>query len=148
VACSDPDFLFPLKADVFYSKISQGDFNEIKKEWIYDGVICLNASPFSRRGRQDSPAELLIQNSSLLIGRTKTDVRYTSLEDSVPLTHILITNLRLNSGELVYKETAGVRSGKGTIFEIATYEPALGPFQSVEYYKMLLRRTESQTVAD
>lgn len=148
MACSDPDFLFPLQADVYYSKISQGDFNEIKKEWIYDGVICLNASSFSRRGKQDVHAEMLIQNSSLLIGRTKTDFRYDSLDNSVALTHILLTNLRLSSGEIVYKETAGVRSGRGTIFEIATYEPALGPFQSIEYYKLLLRRTESQTVGD
>ena len=49
---------------------------------------------------------------------------------------------------MIYKETAGPRSGKGTIYEMATVEPFTGPFGSVEYFKMLWRRTENQTVGD
>jgi hypothetical protein len=47
-----------------------------------------------------------------------------------------------------YKETAGPRTGRGTIYEIGTFEPFIGPFGEIEYYKMLWRRTENQTVGD
>ena len=148
MSCSEPDFLYPMKADVFCANTSQGDFGELKKEWIYDGVICLNATPFSRKGRAEIHPEMMIQDNSLLNARTRTDVRYTAQEASVALTNILITNIRFASGELVYKETAGARAGNGTIFEIASFAPAVGPFQSVEYFNIMLRRTESQTAGN
>jgi hypothetical protein len=60
----------------------------------------------------------------------------------------LLTYIRTSNGEIIYKETAGVRSGRGTIFEIATLEPFLGPFNQIEYYKMVWRKTENQSVGD
>jgi hypothetical protein len=50
--------------------------------------------------------------------------------------------------QLVYKETAGPRAGRGTIYEVGTLEPFVGPFGDIEYFKMLWRRTENQTVGD
>jgi hypothetical protein len=41
-------------------------------------------------------------------------------------------------------ETSGPRAGKSTIFEIATNEPFVNPFGNVEYYKLILRRSENQ----
>ena len=64
------------------------------------------------------------------------------------ITNILIANVRNGSDELIYKETAGPRSGRGTLYELGTVEPMTGPFGSVEYFKMLLRRTENQSVGD
>jgi len=49
---------------------------------------------------------------------------------------------------LIYKETAGPRAGKGTIYEIGTLEPFIGPFGDIEYYRMLWRRSENQDVND
>ncbi len=33
---------------------------------------------------------------------------------------------------------------RSTLYEIATNEPTLGPFGSVEYYKLTVRRSENQ----
>ena len=43
-------------------------------------------------------------------------------------------------------ETSGPRSGKSTIFEVATQEPYVGPFGGIEYYNLVIRRSENQAV--
>lgn len=146
--CESPDFIFPLYADIYYPIITQGAYSEIKKEWVFDRTIICNATPVGGAGEEDiKPAEFL-QYENKLIARSKTDLRSTSNEKRQAITNILITNIRNASNELIYKETSGSRSGKGTIYEVATLEPFLGPFNSVEYYKMLWRRSENQSVGD
>jgi hypothetical protein len=146
--CEEPDFIFPLYADIYYPIISQGGYGEVKKTWVFDRTIICNATPVGGAGKEDiKPAEFL-QYENKLIARSKTDLRITSEENKQAVTNILVTNIRTSNGELIYKETAGVRSGRGTIYEIATLEPFLGPFNTIEYYKMLWRRTENQSVGD
>ncbi len=89
-----------------------------------------------------------IQYENKLIARTKNDPRISSTNSENAITNILVTNIRSANDDIIYKETAGARAGRGTIYEMATVEPFLGPFGSVEYFKMLWRRTENQTVSD
>ena len=62
--------------------------------------------------------------------------------------NILITNIRDSHDNIIYRETAGPRSGRGTIYELATVEPFTGPFGNTEHFRMVLRRTENQAVGD
>lgn len=144
--CEAPDFLYPLYADIYYPIITQGEYNEIKKSWAFDRTIVCNATSIGGAGTEDiKPAEFL-QYENKLIARTKTDLRFSSNKSNQAITNILITNIRTADGNVVYLETSGVRSGKGTIYEIATIEPFIGPFNNVEYYKMLWRKAENQAV--
>jgi hypothetical protein len=146
--CETPDFTFPLYADIYYPIITQGAYNEVKKEWVFDRTIVCNATPVGGAGQEDiKPAEFL-QYENKLVARSKTDLRSTSNEAKQAITNILITNIRNMGGELIYKESAGSRKGRGTLYEVATLEPFLGPFNNVEYYKMLWRRSENQSVTD
>jgi hypothetical protein len=146
--CETPDFMFPLYADIYYPIITQGAYNEVKKEWVFDRTIICNASPVGGAGEEDiKPAEFL-QYENKLVARSRTDLRITSNENKQAVTNILITNIRNMGGELIYKETAGTRKGRGTIYEVATLEPFLGPFNTIEYYKMLWRRSENQSAGD
>jgi hypothetical protein len=146
--CETPDFVFPMYADLYYPIISQGGYGEIKKDWVFDRTIVCNATSIGGAGEEEiKPAEFL-QYENKLIARTKTDIRESSNEANQALTNILVTNIRSSNGELIYKETSGPRNGRGTIYEIATVEPFVGPFRSVEYFKVLLRRTENQAVTD
>jgi hypothetical protein len=72
----------------------------------------------------------------------------SSTETENAINNILITNIRNANDELIYRETGGSRSGRGTIYEVATVDPFTGPFGSIEYFKVLLRRTENQTITD
>jgi hypothetical protein len=149
--CDDTtDFVYPMLADVYYPIITQGPFGEIKKEWVFDRSITCNASPIGGIGKskEEIRPEMFLQYENKIVARTKTDLRYSSKSSQEAATNILITNVRSAHGQLIYKETAGPRAGKGTIYEIGTIEPFTGPFGNVEYYKMLWRRTESQAVGD
>jgi hypothetical protein len=135
-------------ADVYYPIITQGPFGEIKKEWLFDRTISCNATPVGGAGSEQIKPDMFLQYEDKLIVRSKADLRITSTSSQEAVTNILITNIRLSHGQLVYKETAGPRASKGTIYEVGTLEPFTGPFNSIEYYKMLWRRTESQAVGD
>ena len=147
--CDDTtDFVYPMLADVYYPIITQGPFGEIKKEWVFDRTISCNATPVGGAGSEQIKPDMFLQYEDKLIVRSKGDLRLKSNSSQEATTNILITNIRLSHGQLIYKETAGPRAGKGTIYEVGTLEPFTGPFNNIEYYKMLWRRTESQAVGD
>ena len=146
--CDGTDFAYPLLADIYYPQISQGLYNEVKKEWIFDKTVVCSAVAYNGRNRQEISTESYAQYDQQLIARSKTDLRTSSNDGTNAITNILITNIRNSDGDIVYKESAGTRSGKGTIYEIATIEPFLGPFGDVEYYNMVWRRTENQAVGE
>jgi hypothetical protein len=144
----DVDFIFPMKADIYYPIITQNQYGQPNKNWVFDRTVSINATPAGGAGTEDiKPAEFL-QYENKLISRSKSDIRISSNNENNALTNILITNIRSTDNILIYKETAGPRNNKGTIYEVATVEPFIGPFGSIEYFKILLRRTENQAVGD
>ena len=147
-SCEVIDFMYPMKADIYFPILTQGDYGQPKKDWVYDRTVICNATPVGGLGTEDIKPEAFLQYENKLIARTQNDPRLSSNNANNATTNILVTNVRDASDNIIYKETAGPRSGKGTIYEIATVEPFTGPFGSVEYYKMLWRRTENQTVGD
>jgi hypothetical protein len=135
-------------ADVYYPIITQGPFGEIKKEWVFDRTISCNATTVGGAGSEQIKPDMFLQYEDKLVVRSRGDLRIKSNLSQEATTNILVTNIRLSHGQLIYKETAGPRAGKGTIYEIGTLDPFTGPFNNIEYYKMLWRRTESQAVGD
>jgi hypothetical protein len=137
-----------MKADIYYPVISQTDYGQATKKWVLDRVIILNATPVGGAGQEDIKPEIFLQYEKKLVSRIKEDPRMSTSNGSNAITNILVANIRNAQDVLIYKETAGVRAGRGTIYELGTVEPMTGPFGSVDYYKMLLRRAENQTVGD
>jgi hypothetical protein len=147
--CDDTtDFVYPMLADVYYPIITQGPFGEINKEWVFDRTISCNATSVGGAGSEQIKPDMFLQYENKLVVRSRGDLRIKSNLSQEATTNILVTNIRLSHGQLIYKETAGPRAGKGTIYEIGTLDPFTGPFNNIEYYKMLWRRTESQAVGD
>jgi hypothetical protein len=143
--CETPDFMFPMQASVYHPIVEQGDFGAIKKQWILDRTFACSFSAGGSGFKEEIKPNVNITQNSILVGRTKSDLRISSRDNKNSLTNILITDIRDQEGNLVYIETSGPRSGKGTLFEIATYEPFVGPFGVVESYKVIIRRSENQT---
>jgi len=146
--CPETDFMYPMKADIYYPIITQADYGQATKKWVLDRVIILNATPVGGAGQENIKPEIFLQYENKLVGRIKEDPRISTSDGSNAVTNILVVNIRNAEDTLIYKETAGVRSGRGTIYELGTVEPMTGPFGSVDYYKMLLRRAENQTIGD
>lgn len=144
--CETPDFVFPMQADVFHPIVEQGPYGNIKKQWILDRTVVCNLTPAGSAFGEDVKPNVNITQELILMGRTRTDVRISTQESQNSITNVIITNIKDKFGVPVYVETSGPRAGKSTIFEIATNEPYLGPFGSVEHYNLVVRRSENQGV--
>ena len=144
VICETTDYLFPMMADVYYPIVEQGAYGNVKKNWVLDKTIACSLSSAGTSSKEDlKPEAKLIQDSSLF-GRVKTDIRFSSEDERNSLTNIVLTNIRDKNGNVIYLETSGPRSGQPTIFEIATFDPLVGPFGNVDYYKIVIKRSENQ----
>jgi hypothetical protein len=146
--CEATDFIYPMMADLYYATIEQNEYGQPKKSWIYDRTIVCNATPAGGAATEEIKPEIFLQNNGKLIARVKSDPRISSQQVNNSMTNILVTNIKNASGEVIYKETTGPRSGRATIYEFATVEPFIGPFGDIQYYKLLWRRAENQSVGD
>lgn len=142
--CEKTDFIYPMLADVYYPGIEQGEFGAITKTWMLDRTIAGNFSIVGSKRKEEINPNVNITLDKVLMGRVRTDIRYTSMEDGKALTNVIITNIRDKNGIEIYTETVGQRAGRSTIFEIATQEPQIGAFGKVEYFKLILKRSDNQ----
>ena len=129
--CEQPDYIFPMQADVYYPIVEQGAYGNIKKAWIQDRTIAANFNSAGSATKEEVVPNVNITQKSILIGRCKTDIRVSSLDANNAMTNIILTNIRDKNCNEIYVETSGPRAGKSTIFEIATQEPFVGPFGGI-----------------
>jgi hypothetical protein len=87
---------------------------------------------------------VVIDNS--LFGRTKTNILQSTSGTGVSATNVIITNIRDANGTVIWDESSGPRAGKPTLYEIATFTAIAGPFGGVEFYRLVVRRSENQAV--
>lgn len=146
VICESPDFAFPMQADIYHPIVEQGSYGNVKKTWILDRTIACSFAPAGTAFKEEIVANVNITQDKILLGRAKTDIRVSSLDAANSITNVIITNIRDKNCNEIYTETVGPRAGKSTIFEIATQDPFSGPFGNVEYYKLVIRRSENQAV--
>ena len=142
-----PDFIFPLIADVYYAISDSTAYGTISKTWVLDKTVLCNVEPTASLNKQDiKPVRGVYERSELLSGRVKTDIRKSAREIDNAFSNVIVTNIRDTNDNEIYVETSGPRSGKSTIYEIASQTPFLNPFNSIDYYSIVLRRSENQGV--
>jgi hypothetical protein len=145
MACGDKtDFMFPMEADVYHPIVEQGALGNVKKTWVLDRTIACNLNSAGAALKEDVKPNVNITQEGILVGRVRDDIRFSSRESGNAITNVIITNIRDKNCNPIYVETSGPRAGKSTIFEIATNEPFMGPFGNVEYFKLVVRRSENQ----
>jgi hypothetical protein len=147
MACGDKtDFMFPMEADIYYPIVEQGALGNVKKTWVLDRTIACSLTPAGTANRQEIKPNVNITQDGVLLGRLKEDIRFSSRDAANAITNVIVTNIRDKNCNPLHIETAGPRAGKSTIFELATNEPFTGPFGNVEYFKVVIRRSENQAV--
>jgi hypothetical protein len=144
MSCNTNDFSFPMVADIFYPIVEQAAYGNITKQWIYDRTIPCSLTPAGAGSKEEVVPNVDLTLDSMLIGRFREDLRVSSLQSSNAITNIVITNIRDKNCNQIYVEKSGIRKNKSTLFEVATNQPFVGPFGSVEYHKVILRRSENQ----
>jgi len=136
--------MFPMLADIYYPITETTAYGNVKKTWVLDKTIACSFNEAGVSYKEDIKPDPDIKTDMLLLGRVKNDIRISSDNDKNAATNVLITNIRDAYGNPIYNETSGIRAGKSTLFEIATQAPFVNPFGSVEYQKVVLRRSENQ----
>ena len=146
ISCDNTDFMYPMCAEVYTPIIEQGAYGNISKEWLLDRKIACSFTPAGSAFKEEIKPNIDLTQDSLLLGRVKKDLRISSLDKMNAITNVVVTNIKDQSGNEIYVETAGTRAGKSTIFEVATIQPFVGPFGSIDHYRVVLRRSENQAV--
>lgn len=146
MSCEPKDFMFPMQAEVFYPIVEQAAYGQVQKQWLIDRIIACSLNPAGMEYSEDVKPNPNITQDVILLGRVKEDIRIS--EDGIQnsITNVVVSNIKDRNCNPIYIETAGPRKGKSTIFEVAANEPFVGPFGNVEYYKLVLRRSENQAV--
>ncbi len=139
------DFMFPLEADVYYPIVEQSaGYGIVKKTWVLDRTIGCNFSLAGSASKEEVKPNVNITQETVLIGRIREDIRFSDREAGHSITNVIITNIRDKNCNPIYLETSGPRAGKSTIFEIASNAPFVGPFGNVEFFNVLIKRSENQ----
>lgn len=143
--CESTDFAFPMIADVFYSSVEQGQYGAIKKQWsLYKSTPCYFSAGGVKNKEEQQTGRVAVIVDKTLTGRVPDDIRFNDMSSGVPLTNLLVTNIKDGEGNEIYIETGGVRAGKSTLFEIVTLSPFSGLFGKTEYYRIILKRSDNQ----
>jgi hypothetical protein len=144
--CETTDFIYPLLADVYYPIVETQAYGNMKKQWVLDRTVACFFNPAGRKFKEDVKVNPNITIDNGYVGRTRSDVTESNGNDLYSITNIIVTNIRDTQGNYVYTESAGPRKGQPTIFEISTSNPIVGPFGSVEYYHLVITRSDNQAV--
>jgi len=144
MSCDTGDFRYPMQAQIFYPIVDQSAYGQIDKTWNFDRSVYCNVESAGSSIKKELDPNVLVTRDQLLIGRFKEDIRLSYMDENFETTNILITNIVDKHCNLVYKESGGPRSDKGTLFEIATIQPFMNPFGRIEHYRVVLKRSENQ----
>jgi hypothetical protein len=144
MGCDTKDFRFPMQAEIYYPMIEQSPYGNTSKTWGYDRTVPCNFQPAGPKEKEEMIVNINMRQDSLLLARFRSDIRESSFGELFSTNNILVTNVKDRNCNEIYIEAGGPRNGKSTLFEVATFQPFVNPFGAVEYYKIILRRSENQ----
>lgn len=146
--CVSP--FFQMQCDIYYATDSQDKYGKMEKNWQFDST---QQCSFYTIGDQSNSENFTFDDKkfyrleTMLFGRIKGDVRKSYDGKYYPPSHILITNIRgsnCNKDTVFFYETNGDYVGTPTVFEIKMVQPFIGPFGTIEYFKIQLERSDIQ----
>lgn len=140
---------FSMKCDVYYATDEQDDFGALTKKWEFDSSRVCQFYSVKDQGalknfRFDDAKFYRLQQS--LFGRTTNDIRIASDGKMIPLSHILITNIRSSDCDecVLYYETTGDYEGLPTVYTIKSVLPYISLSGKPDYWKTELDRADIQ----
>lgn len=145
--CKSP--FFQMECDLYYATETQDKYGKMDKVWSFDMTEKCSFYTLGDKSNDDNFSfedDKFFKLETMLYGRFATDPRQDSNGLYHPLSHILVTNIRgaTCNTETFWVETNGDYVGKPTIFEIKTCQPFVGPFNTIEYWKIQLERSDRQ----
>lgn len=145
LSCSN-NFVFSMLCDVYYATESQDKYGQVVKSWVPDASLpCTFYTPPTTVKSDEFrfTDNKFYSMESTLIGRIGPEIKVSAY----PLSNLLITSIRTNSceSELLYSEksVAGYETVP-TVFDVRMLQPHVGVFNKIEYYRVVLERSDRQ----
>lgn len=146
--------LFPMLCDIYYASETQDSYGRMEKRWSLDSTRSCNLYSMADLNQADKfgfDEKKFFNLETGVYGRIKTDIRKSEDGRFFPLSHILITNIRVKTCDgyesLMY-ETDGGYDSSPTIFEPRTVHPYMGPWGRIDFYQVKLDRSDTQELND
>ena len=146
----DTNTFFPMLCDVYYASETQDSYGRINKKWSLDSTRACNLyniTDINQADRFDFDEKKFFNLKTGVFGRVKTDIRRSLDGRFFPVSHILVTNIRIkncDTEELLMYETDGGYEATPTIFEPKTVHPYMGPLGRIEFYQIKFDRSDTQ----
>ena len=141
---------FPMLCDVYYASETQDSYGKMDKKWSLDSTRSCNLysmADLNQADKFDFDEKKFFNLETGVYGRVKTDIRRSGDGRFFPLSHILVTNIRIKNcdqEELLMYETNGGYEADPTIFEPKTVHPYMGPLGRIEFYQIKFDRSDTQ----
>lgn len=147
INCVSP--FFQMNCDIYYATETQDKYGAVEKKWQFDMVEKCSFYTLGDKSNGDNftfDDKMFYKLETMLYGRLATDPRKDSSGLYHPLSHILVHNISgaTCNDEVFFIETNGDYVGQPTVYELKTCQPFIGPFNTVEYYKVQLERSDTQ----
>lgn len=147
INCVSP--FFQMKCDIYYATEKQDKYGTVEKKWQFDMIEKCSFYTLGDKSNDDNftfDDKMFYKLETMLYGRLATDPRKDSSGLYHPMSHILIHNIcgATCNDEIFFIETNGEYVGQPTVYELKTCQPFIGPFNTVEYYKVQLERSDTQ----
>jgi hypothetical protein len=142
-----------MQCDIYYAKESQDKYGKIDKTWAFDMIEPCSFYTLGDKSNDDNFSlddAKFYKLETMLYGRFQSDPRKGSDGSYHQLSHILVTNIRgaTCNEEPFFIEASEGYSGTPTVYEVKTCQPFIGPFNTVEYWKIQLERSDFQELND
>jgi hypothetical protein len=129
--------------DIYYAQGKQDKYGKIQKDWKFDQTL----RGFAETVDTEDKTKTFFEYKGKLIARIKEDPRTSINGFQYAMTDILITSIKdVKTCTEFYIETFGERKGKSTLYEISAIEPYVGPFNTIEYWRLFLNRMDAQVL--
>jgi hypothetical protein len=138
------NIFYPMTAEVYYAQSRQDDLGVPKKTWIFDRVIKCSVIS-TAADRSTLTAELKQTNAyfelnSDAIFRTNHNIQKKKNGTFMPITEILITNIKDPKGTLVWETVLN----KSVQFEVKSFISGYESSHNVKYYRAYIARSKKQ----
>jgi hypothetical protein len=142
------DIFFPMKCDIYYATEDQDKYGKIDKKWVQGNTLDCSLYIEETTRNKDFAFEnqRFFKLDGYLVGRTKKDPRLSDVGSFYPMSHILITNIRGGNcnEELFFFESTETYEKRPTIYELRSCQSYVGPYSTIEYFKLTLERSDTQ----
>ena len=142
--CSN--FLYSMELDIAYCTTQQSNLGKMEKSWKYDQTLVGYVNVMGTVNLQNEVADREFVYKKRLNGRTLVDPRKDSHGKYHSISDILILDVRdTGTGESLHLNDFGP-DGEGLpiIFDVMSVDPFVNPWNEIEYYKILLNRSDNQ----